>query len=278
MAGKIFINYRRALNPVEAQLLKKVLQRHFGKDGVFLDVSGLEGGEHWLHTLEAQVDASAAMVSLIPKGWADVRDESGARRLDNPHDFVRFEIARAFARKIPVLPLRLNGSHMPAHTDLPPNIAELGFMQGMLLRTESFDDDADKIAGKLKELVARRPGRGVPYWAAGAVAASALALGLAAGHWAQERLGLVAVEAVVKEAKTLAESLKGAQAAREAGEVRIADLTAKLELSKKQLAEIVSALEVANKRAASAEAGLLKPRPQQVAPAETAPAWNPFDR
>ena len=70
MAGKIFINYRRSLNLVEAQLLKKVLQRHFGKDGVFLDVSGLEGGQHWLHALEAQVDAAAAMVSLIPKGWA----------------------------------------------------------------------------------------------------------------------------------------------------------------------------------------------------------------
>ena len=60
MAGKIFINYRRSLNLVEAQLLKKVLQRHFGKAGVFLDVSGLEGGQHWLHALEAQVDAAAA--------------------------------------------------------------------------------------------------------------------------------------------------------------------------------------------------------------------------
>jgi hypothetical protein len=99
MAGKIFINYRRALNQVEALALKGAFQRYFGKDGVFLDVSKIEGGEHWLHTLEAQVDASAAMVLLIPEGWADVRDGSGARRLDNPHDFVR---SQDFSR--PALP------------------------------------------------------------------------------------------------------------------------------------------------------------------------------
>src|SRR5215475_2020491 len=121
MAGKIFINYRRKLNLVEAQLLQKVLQRHFGKAGIFLDVSGLEGGEHWLHTLERQVDASAAMVSLVGQGWAEVTDEKGARRLDSPNDFVRFEIARAFMRKIPVLPLRLDGAELPDTADLPLN-------------------------------------------------------------------------------------------------------------------------------------------------------------
>ncbi len=57
-----------------------MLERHFGAGRVFLDVRGLEGGQHWLHSLEAQVDAAAAMVSLIPKGWADLRDETGARR------------------------------------------------------------------------------------------------------------------------------------------------------------------------------------------------------
>ncbi len=100
------------------------------------------------------------MVSLIPEGWAAVTDDSGRRRLDDPHDFVRFEIARAYMCGIPVLAAQLDGAHMPSHKDLPPDIAELSFKQGMLLRMESFDEDADKIALKLKELdgVAAWPG------------------------------------------------------------------------------------------------------------------------
>jgi hypothetical protein len=191
MANKIFINCRRKLNLVEAQLLQKVLQRHFGKARVFLDISGLEGGEHWLHTLEHQVDASAAMVSLIGGGWADVTDEEGARRLDNPNDFVRFEIARAFARKIPVLPLRLDGAEIPDTADLPLNLRQLAFHQAMLLRRESFDDDGDKIARRLKDLIAEARHRGAPRWVLGVSAAAALAAGIAAGPAVQTGVGLL---------------------------------------------------------------------------------------
>jgi len=190
MASKIFINYRRSVNLKDAQLLEKVLHRHFAKSRVFLDVSGIDGGDHWLHTLERQVDDSVAMVSLLGKGWADVRDDQGNRRLDNPNDFVRFEIARAFARKLPVLPVRIDGASMPQLAELPTNLAPLTFPQAMLLRAESFDDDADKIARRLKELVAAARPRGVSMWRAGALAAAALAVGVAAGPYALTTAGM----------------------------------------------------------------------------------------
>ena len=188
MAGKIFINYRRKLNLMEARLLKKVLERHFGTGRVFLDESGLEGGKHWPHMLEAQVDAAAAMVSLIPKGWAAIADENGARRLDNQDDFVRFEIARAFTQEIPFLPARLDGADMPTVAELPPNLALLPFKQAMLLRNESFDADADRIAARLKGMIPRRK---MPYWAVGAIAASALLAGIATGPSVLTGLGFM---------------------------------------------------------------------------------------
>jgi hypothetical protein len=181
MSGKIFINYRRSVNVKDAQLLQKVLQRHFGKSGVFLDVSGLDGGAHWLHTLERQIDGSVAMVSLLGKGWADIRDDQGNRRLDNPNDFVRFEIARAFARNLPVLPVLIDGALMPQVSELPANLVPLTFPQAMPVRAESFDDDADKVARRLKYLVAAARPRGVPAWRVGALVALALAVGVLAG-------------------------------------------------------------------------------------------------
>ncbi|MGO9483548.1 MAG: formylglycine-generating enzyme family protein [Rhodomicrobium sp.] len=254
MAGKIFINYRRSLNLVEAQLLQKVLQRHFGKAGVFLDVSGLEGGQHWLHTLEGQVDASAAMVSLIAKGWTGLTDERGQRRLDNPDDFVRFEIARAFSRKIPVLPLRLNGADMPGVADLPLNLVQLAFQQAMHLRGETFDDDADKIAGRLKELIAP-PSRKLPYWAAGAIAATALLAGLAAGP--SVLTGLRIIDPITDPG--LRAELEQSQKRAAAEEAARKEAEAKYAAAQRERDQAQAAASSAKERADRAEAALKRP-------------------
>jgi TIR domain len=94
MADKIFINYRRVESLKDAQLLKAELDKAFGGKRVFLDVRGIDGGANWLQTLEQQVAASAAMVVLIGTKWADLKDEHGNRRLDDPHDKVRSEISQ----------------------------------------------------------------------------------------------------------------------------------------------------------------------------------------
>jgi uncharacterized protein YecT (DUF1311 family) len=183
MVKKIFINYRRSINLKDAQLLHAALCRRFGQSRVFLDVSGLDGGDHWLHTLEKQVDASSAMVSLIGKNWADVADETGQRRLDNPNDFVRFEIARAFSREMPVLPVLIDGATMPDISRLPSHLAPLTFSQAMLLREESFDDDAKRIAERLKLLLAMAGRQGIASWKVGAMLLAAIAAGIAAGPY-----------------------------------------------------------------------------------------------
>ena len=181
MAGKIFINYRRVLNLKDAQILERVLRRYFGQRNVFLDLSGVDGGDHWLHTLEKQVDGSIAMVALIGPGWVEASNERGERRLHNPHDFVRFEIARAFARNIPVLPVLVDGGAMPDPSHLPTNLLPLTFLQAMLLRTASLEDDGEKVARRLKHLISVSRSRGISPVLTGALALAALATGLTAG-------------------------------------------------------------------------------------------------
>ena len=181
MARKIFVNYRRSSTAKDAQLLERALQRAFGAKRVFLDRTGIDGGDHWMHTLEQQVHASAAMVVLIGEGWADVRNEKNGRRLEDPNDFVRFEIARALAQGIPALPVLIDGAAMPTMTQLPEILAPLTFVHAMRLRTEYFDDDAEKIVQRLRYLIAQKRPRGVPIWQLGVVGALALAAGVLAG-------------------------------------------------------------------------------------------------
>ena len=297
MAGMIFINYRRVLNLKDAQLLEKILQKKFGAGKVFLDTSGIEGGKHWLHTLEAQVDASSAMVSLIGKGWADVRDEAGARRLGNPDDFVRFEIARAFSRKIPVLPVLIDGAAMPDTPDLPRNLLPLLFVQAMLFRAESANDDGEKIANRLAALIEEAKPKGGRLWMAGA-AAVALAAGIAAGPSLQKALGVLPpipadvtaaakavrdaeadarqarkdAEAALRERdqaqaalKTAQEALANAQAKGEAAASHTAELAAQLKSAEQSLREAQTALKAANERAEREEAARKKAEVAQKA-------------
>jgi hypothetical protein len=55
----------------------------------------------------------------------NVTDEQGRRRLDNPEDFVRIEIATALSREVRVIPVLLDGASMPRTTDLPDDLKPL---------------------------------------------------------------------------------------------------------------------------------------------------------
>ena len=195
MAGKIFINYRRVESLKDAQHLKTLFDKEFGAERVFLDVRGIAGGVNWLQTLERQVAASAAMVVLIGKDWANLKDEHGNCRLHDPNDFVRFEISQALLRRLPIIPVSIDGARAPNSTQVPGNLIPLSLLQAMPLRTESFTQDAQEIAKRLRVLLEKKQRRqqqqrGVLAWGAGLGLAGGLAAGVAVGPMVLNGLGL----------------------------------------------------------------------------------------
>jgi hypothetical protein len=72
------------------------------------------------------------------------------RRLDNPNDFVRIEIAAALQRDIPVIPILLDGARMPRTSQLPDDLKELASRNGLDVRHASFHDDVEKLIRGLK--------------------------------------------------------------------------------------------------------------------------------
>jgi formylglycine-generating enzyme required for sulfatase activity len=188
--GRIFINYRRVESLNQAQHLKTLFDKAFGAKRVFLDVRGIDGGENWLQTLERQVAACDAMVVLIGKEWANLRDEHGNRRLDDPHDKVRFEISQALLRNLPIVPVSIDGAAIPKAAQLPDNLMQLALIQAMPLRAESFPQDAAAITERLRVLLAKLHQRGIPMWSAGLGFLAALAAGIAAGPMILNQLGL----------------------------------------------------------------------------------------
>src|SRR5262245_66523011 len=88
--------------------------------------------------LHEEVAKCGVLLAVIGSNWLDARDEHGNRRLDNPNDFVRIEIAAALQRNIPVIPILLEGARIPKATELPEDLKELSLRNGMEIRHASF--------------------------------------------------------------------------------------------------------------------------------------------
>jgi hypothetical protein len=67
------------------------------------------------------------LLAVIGKGWLRSDKHAEERCLDSPGDFVRIELETAFQRKIPVVPLLVQGATMPQEEELPESLRALAY-------------------------------------------------------------------------------------------------------------------------------------------------------
>jgi TIR domain len=151
MAAKVFISYRRADSAGYSGRVMDWLDRELGRDLVFMDVDTIPLGTDFSKVLHEEVAKCGVLLAVIGPNWLDARDEHGNRRLDNPNDFVRIEIAAALQRSIPVIPILLDGARIPKADELPKDLKELSLRNGMEVRHASFQDDMNRLLRGLKE-------------------------------------------------------------------------------------------------------------------------------
>src|SRR5262249_11254762 len=109
--------------------------------------------EDYLNNQVAQCDA---MLSVIGPSWLNAKDETDQRRLDKPDDFVAIEITAALARKILVIPVLIDGTHMPRESDLPVSLKALALRNAIQVRNTNFGSDAEQLITKMREAFALR--------------------------------------------------------------------------------------------------------------------------
>jgi formylglycine-generating enzyme required for sulfatase activity len=150
MAGKIFINYRRGDEPGFTQALLGRLEQSFLAEQLFIDVDNIPPGEDFVHVLESQVARCDTLLAVIGKGWLDATDEHGSRRLDDPNDFVRIEIAAALSQGKRVIPVLVGAAHMPRPDELPEALRPLARRNAVRLTHERFRADTQGLVKALQ--------------------------------------------------------------------------------------------------------------------------------
>jgi TIR domain len=150
MTAKVFISYRRDDSAGYAGRVRDRLERELGRNLLFMDVDGIPLGTNFSKVLHEEVAKCGVLLAMIGPNWPDARDEHGNRRLDDPNDFVRIEIAAALQRNIPVIPILLEGARIPKADQLPEDLKELALRNGMEIRHASFQDDVNRLIRGLK--------------------------------------------------------------------------------------------------------------------------------
>lgn len=151
----IFISYRRSDDAGEAGRLFDRLKRRFG-ERVFMDVEGgIQPGEAFAEVIARRLLGCRAAVVVIGPRWLAATDARGGRRIDDPADWVRIEVATALRSGAEVFPVLVDGATMPTAAELPAELAPLAGRQALELRNDSWDFDAGRLIHALEAVVPR---------------------------------------------------------------------------------------------------------------------------
>ena len=136
-AGRVSISSRGEESSGLAGRLYDRLAARFGDDRVFIDVD----------TIALGVDFAEVITQAVSTC------EDGQRRLEDPDDIVRLEIAAALERDIRVIPILVEGAAMPRRRQLPDELAKLARRNALILRHESFRFAGDRLLDAIQPIL-----------------------------------------------------------------------------------------------------------------------------
>lgn len=150
----VFLSYRRDDAGPYARSLQLQLSQRIPDARIFMDLDSIEPGLDFAEVIEEAVNSSAVLVALIGRQWVTLTGEDGARRLDNPDDYVRFEVTTALERGVRVIPVLIDGARALRRQDLPAELHKLARLNAAKLSYDRYQDDADRLLDLIQRVLA----------------------------------------------------------------------------------------------------------------------------
>jgi hypothetical protein len=154
-AANIFVSYRHEDSGGYAGRLFERLSELF-PGRVFMDIHMIKPGADFVDSIERAVASCRVLIVLIGRNWLSVTDAAGHRRLDDPEDFVRLEVATALTRKVRVIPALVQAAMMPRVDELPSDLAKLARHQSIELSDTRWAFDVGRLVDTLNVVLGER--------------------------------------------------------------------------------------------------------------------------
>ncbi|MFG1641287.1 toll/interleukin-1 receptor domain-containing protein [Amycolatopsis sp. NPDC049252] len=141
----IFLSYRADDGVHASARISRMLAEHFGRDRVFRDHDSLELGSRYPDELRGALTRADVVIAIIGPNWLGARRGVSSRCVDDPRDWVRTELRTAFESRRRVVPVLLDDVPVPAHDELPPDIAEVSRLTYWRVRNRTLDADVHAL-------------------------------------------------------------------------------------------------------------------------------------
>lgn len=191
----IFISYRRDDSSGHVGRLYDALSAHFGRTRLFFDIDHIAPGQDFVQVLEDSLNRSSVMIVVMGKRWGG-SGKIGARRIDDPGDFVRLEVASGLRRpELKVIPALIQGAKMPGPAALPEELRDLSRRNAIELSDLRWREDIERLIASLERDMATV----VPHHGAADLVRKAREItrvpALPSGNWT--RWGIIAAAVIV---------------------------------------------------------------------------------
>ncbi len=147
----IFISYRRDDSSGHVGRLYDALSAHFGRKRLFFDIDHIAPGQDFVQVLDDSLNRSSVMIVVMGKRWAGT-GKIGMRRIDDPGDFVRLEVASGLHRGagLRLIPALIQGAKMPAPTSLPDDLKDLSRRNAIEMSDLRWREDVERLIASLE--------------------------------------------------------------------------------------------------------------------------------
>ena len=147
---RVFVSYRRDDSKHAAGRLAERLDERFT---LLRDVARIRPGSDFTTAIREAVDDADVLLAVIGSQWLTITVEEGGRRIDQPDDWVALETGTALRRGTPVIPVLVDGAHMPRRNESPAALADMANRQPMRIAHKTFAADSVRLIETIEGIV-----------------------------------------------------------------------------------------------------------------------------
>jgi hypothetical protein len=138
------------------------LTAHYGEHSVFMDVDNIPFGTDFRSHIRETLQRSDILIAVIGTKWLGANAD-GTSRMQEKTDPVRVEIETALERKIPILPVLVDGAKMPESTELPTEFGSFAYLNAAEVATgRDFRSHIERLIGAIDQVATGNPAAATP--------------------------------------------------------------------------------------------------------------------
>ena len=159
VSSRIFISYRREDSTGFVRAMLAPLRARFGRERVFKDTDNIPPGQDFVKAITRELESCKVFLAVIGSEWASTLDaRTKERRLDNPNDTLRVEVAAALRNElITVIPVLVDRANMPRQDELPEELWALTRRNAVELSDARWDVDVESLVRAIEIICGDEP-------------------------------------------------------------------------------------------------------------------------